>query len=255
MEDNLTYAFMRFPYFNVVANWSLITKNSPPNATVSDLTQTILRIQSQLCIREDYEDCWAQFLASHTQYQGVFANKLTAFEGLKGERPTLERFEAIAQSGVLATNQTYNNQRQEDAYRKQLIDKITNGKSFYSLFSKSHGQFRSYSATNLPNESTQRLEEIAQEVTATREQRKATGSELVHTLREHVDATAPRAFDPLPDKFVAPGQLPSTGLDWTFSLLSALKKSAPETLNKLFSRYGSAAINTACQNNLSKGLK
>ena len=247
---------MRFPYFNVVANWNLFTQAAGGhNATVSDLTQAILRIQSQLCIREDYQDVWASFLAKHSEYQGIQANMLLAFEALKGERPTLERFEQIAQRGILATNSTHNAQVQEDNYRRTLIQKITNGKNTYSLFSRAHGQFRTYSATNLPNESTQRLEELAAEVESVRSQRMSTGAQLTQTLREHVDSTGPRLFDPLPDKFVAPGQLTGTGLEWTFSLLGALKRSAPETLNKLFVRYGSAAINTACQNNLNKGLK
>jgi hypothetical protein len=255
--DNLTILFMKFPYFNVFANYNLITQSAGgPNASVSDLTQAVLRLQNQnqLAVREDYEEAWSTFLAKHPQYQGIQANVLTAFNALKGESPKLERFEAIAQSGVLATNQAYNTQQQEETYRNSLIQTITNGKSFYNLFSRSHGQFRSYSAANLPNESTSRLEELAAEIQTVRQQRNATGTELTQTLREHVDSTGPRMFDPLPDKFTPPGQL--TSLDWTYSLLSALKKSTPETLNKLFSRYGSAAINQACQNNLNhKGLK
>lgn len=254
-EDSLTILFMKFPYYNVFANYNLITQSAgEPNASVNDLTQAVLRIQSQLCVREDYEEVWSTFLAKHAQYQGIGANMLTAFEALKGEKPTLERFESIALSGVLATNQAYNAQQQEEQYRNGLIQKITNGKNTYSLFSKSHGQFRTYSAANLPNESTSRLEELAAEIQTVRQQRNATGTELTQTLREHVDSTGPRMFDPLPDRFTPPGQL--TSLDWTYSLLSALKKSAPETLNKLSSRYGSAAINQACQNNLNhKGLK
>lgn len=148
------------------ASTGLLLTNAPRPLTVAGLEATAMRIQHLLAQNRAWVSAFNTLWAAkdYAKYRNeANADILTRLH--HGELVTGESLlELIENPNVvvkLTVNAAYREQQQQANEREQLIQYITQGQSRYSWHDGRHGKMRSEAADHLYEESTERLQEIA----------------------------------------------------------------------------------------------
>ena len=162
-----TPVFSRFytdyPWWDVQGNDSIILKAAAHPLTPKALAAAADRVQDDLVIEAEWKAGWHAFIAKYPRFagSGTYPNMLLAFKALQlGALPTVENFEDIAERGMLAESREYIEQRMDGIERERLIAEISQGKDSYS-WRDITGKKSTWLASDLNEESTGRLREIA----------------------------------------------------------------------------------------------